>query len=110
MVRRSIVVAALTGAIATASASPRTDPTSGRAVFTGAATPGPTAVSLNPAALGEGKRDEVYATVATVLDQLGVDRKVVDAGRDALVDGPHASDLELGPGGSIGWISRRGDR
>ena len=46
---------------ARALASPRSDPTTGRAVFTGATTPDATSIELNPAALGLGNvRDEFY--------------------------------------------------
>jgi long-subunit fatty acid transport protein len=109
MVPRSILVVAL-AASSPAGASPRSDPTIGRAVFTGAKVPSATSISLNPAALGLGKTSELYVSAAAVLEQLGVDRRVIDAATNTLVDGPRASDVQLGPGGSIAYMFQAGDR
>lgn len=48
---RAICFALLCGLAAHAVASPRSDPTSGRAVFTGATVPDSSSLELNPAAL-----------------------------------------------------------
>jgi long-subunit fatty acid transport protein len=96
---------------APASASPRSDPTIGRAVFTGATVPSATSISLNPAALGLGKTEhEIYVSAVAVVEQLGIDRRVIDAASGALVAGPTASDVLLGPGGSIAYVGQAGDR
>lgn len=62
--------------IGTAAASPRTDPTSGRAVFTGAANVHPTSVLVNPATVGIDAAVNVYAAYLAstfVLDHERVD-------------------------------------
>jgi hypothetical protein len=97
-------------AVATASASPRSDPTTGRAVFTGATTASPTSIALNPAALGIGKRDEIYAAFAGLLEQLGIDRKAIDPDTNTLVDADHVSDYPVGAGGQFAVVWHPGTR
>lgn len=74
----SLVAAALSlGAAGRAEASPRTDPTIGRAVFTGAAMVHPTSIVVNPATLGIDAAVNVYTAylAATgILDHELVDR------------------------------------
>jgi long-subunit fatty acid transport protein len=94
----------LCSALATASASPRSDPTTGRAVFTGASVASPTSVSLNPAALGTGQTGELYLALASVLEQLGVDRRAIDRATNTLVDAGHVSDTQLGAGGQLAFV------
>jgi long-subunit fatty acid transport protein len=81
-------------------ASPRSDPTSGRAVFTGAATPHATSIVLDPAALGVGQRDEIYVALTGVLDRLRIDLSGVDDG-DLQAPAGRVSDLELSPGAMV---------
>lgn len=105
-----ILVLAL-GAAQGALASPRSDPTTGRAVFTGATLPNATSISLNPAALGLGSAaTEIYAAVVAVLDQMSVDRRLLDVDTGAFTDGPHAAQTELDPGGMVAVVWHPGER
>src|SRR6185295_11478932 len=103
MALRRILLWALIGTAATAQASPRGDPTTGRAVFTGAATPHPTSIGLDPAALGLGPANQFYAAITGVLDQLHIqlDRIALDGSRSP---GPKVSDVEPSPGAMIAFI------
>jgi hypothetical protein len=85
---------------AVAHASPRTDPTTGRAVFTGATVPHATSISLNPSALGLGAVNEIYAAFMAVADQVGVDRE----------SGESVNDTLFAPGGMVAVIYHPGDR
>ncbi|HEY5938759.1 MAG TPA: hypothetical protein VIU61_29105 [Kofleriaceae bacterium] len=85
---------------AVAHASPRTDPTTGRAVFTGATVPHATSISLNPSALGLGAINEIYAAFTATADQVGVDRE----------SGESVSDTLFAPGGMVAVIYHPGDR
>jgi long-subunit fatty acid transport protein len=98
--------------IAPAIASPRSDPTTGRAVFTGAATPHATSTSLNPAALGTSpfRGVEFYLAVTSTLQQLGIERRTIDPGTGALSPGPQVTDTQLGPGGNLGLVWHSSDR
>src|SRR4051812_43948016 len=58
--RRILTLALALAGAAPAAASPRSDPTAGRAVFTGATTHHATSIVLDPAALGLGQFDELY--------------------------------------------------
>src|SRR5262245_56575630 len=90
------------GATTTAWASPRSDPTLGRAVFTGATTPHATSIGLNPAALGLGTIDQIYVAVTGTLDQLGIALDGVDPMTGAaLGPGPRVRDSEGGVGATI---------
>src|SRR4051812_45610840 len=113
MAVRRILTLITSGTIAmsSASASPRSDPTAGRAVFTGATTPNATSLTLSPAAVGldpitsvsdrgqdiSGKFELYFAAVAT-LAQVGIDRRLLDVDTGTFHDGPHMRDDELGPG------------
>lgn len=81
-----------------AHASPRTDPTLGRAVFTGATTWNATSIELNPSALGLGIRDEVYVSTFGALNQYSIDR----AGTD------HVGATLFSPGGQLAYIWHTG--
>jgi hypothetical protein len=76
MVARPIFVLVLL--CCAAHASPRTDPTIGRSVFTGATTPHPTSIGLNPAALGLGTSNEAFFALTSTLDYYKIDRDVAD--------------------------------
>lgn len=106
---RAALVTWIALAATAAGASPRADPTVGRAVFTGAATSHPTSLALNPAAIGLATANEVYLAFTSVLDQLTVDRRAIDD-NGALVPGERASDARIGFGGMLGavWQSHRG--
>lgn len=93
---------AVSGAATPAGASPRSDPTTGRAVFTGATSPSSTSTTLNPAALGlDTPATKVYLAVLTTLQQLSIDRRSIDLGTGALTDGPSVHDAAVGPGGEL---------
>jgi hypothetical protein len=100
-----VVVSGLAACVAatTARASPRSDPTIGRAVFTGATLPHPTSIGLDPAALGLGDVDEVYAAIAGTLDQLHIDLDKLDHG-DLQAPAARVRDLELSPGAMLAII------
>lgn len=88
-------------------ASPRSDPTTGRAVFTGAAHAHPTSLVLNPATLGVdaavGLRTAYVASTLLVEDE-SIDRLVEDEA-GVLSAGPTVSDLRGSPGAetTISW-------
>ncbi|MDQ3334592.1 MAG: hypothetical protein M4D80_05495 [Myxococcota bacterium] len=96
MAARPIFVISILCCAITAYASPRTDPTMGRSVFTGATLAHPTSILLNPAALGLGFNAEVYVALSGVLDYYAIDLQTEDA----------VSGTELGAGGMIAGIYR----
>jgi hypothetical protein len=110
MAARPILTLILWSAVTTAAASPRSDATVGRAVFTGATVPSATSITLNPAAIGLGTRDEIYLSVTAVLEQFGIDRKTIDLATDALVPGEQVRDNQLGPGASLAFVWHAGER
>lgn len=93
-----------------ASGSPRSDPTTGRAVFTGATVPSPTSIGLAPAALGLGTLDEIYVAVTSVIEQLGIDRNSIDLATGELTAGPSLRDVEIGPGANVAFLWHPSDR
>ncbi|HWO25231.1 MAG TPA: hypothetical protein VNO30_41110 [Kofleriaceae bacterium] len=93
---------------AIAHASPRSDPTSGRAVFTGATLPSATSIGLNPAALGIGPFGEVVVALTSTLDQIGIDAQELDVATGALVPTARVRAVELSPGGMVGLVLRTG--
>jgi hypothetical protein len=78
MAARPIFVLSMLCCAMFAHASPRTDPTMGRSVFTGATVPHPTSILLNPAALGLGFNTELYFSLSGVLDYYGIDLATAD--------------------------------
>lgn len=82
---------------ARALASPRADPTSGRAVFTGAASTHPTSLHINPGTLGLETGLRVYLASTFTIDQEQVDRQLEDADGQ-LSEGPSVSELRASPG------------
>jgi long-subunit fatty acid transport protein len=100
---RAACAAILCGSIA-AHAEPRTDPTIGRAVFTGATTPGATSLELDPAALAistPNDPDEFYFAGTLLLDRYSIQRRRLDLDTGALSPGDSVHATELGPGGAI---------
>ncbi len=76
----TFVFLGIAGALtAPAAASPRSDPTIGTAVFTGAATQHPTGITLNPATVGLGSGTTVYVGAAATIDQVGATTPAGDA-------------------------------
>ncbi|HEY1559059.1 MAG TPA: hypothetical protein VGF94_29760 [Kofleriaceae bacterium] len=98
------VSCALAAHAANADAQPRTDPTAGRAVFTGATTPNATSIELNPAALDLGKNDEGYVAVTGVIDQLAIHTRTLDLMSGTLSPGPDVSTTTLAPGGMAAYV------
>ena len=101
----SVAVAALPARVGRA--SPMEDPTAGSAVFTGPTSPHPTSIFINPAALlfsRPGFHLHIGGTLR--LDQIGVDRKLVDPDSGQLIGGPSVSATTLSPGADIAvWRS-----
>jgi hypothetical protein len=111
---RGTCLAMLCALHAVALASPRSDPTEGRAVFTGAATAHPTSLDVNPAALGVGLNDatEAYFAATGTLDHIAIDRQDLDVDTGALTPGASVSGNLLSPGGTAAviWHSGAGGR
>jgi hypothetical protein len=98
------------GTVVPAQASPRTDPTAGRAVFTGATMPHPTSIGLDPAAIGLGEVNELYAAITGVLDQLHIDLDRFQS-KDLQSPAANVHDGELSPGAMLALIYHlAGDR
>src|SRR3989442_1282892 len=99
------------GLAAPASASPASDPTAGRAVFTGATTAGATSIDLDPAALGIGtETDEAYFAGMAVIDHTSIDRDSIDLATGALSPAGRVRDTGVGPGAMIAYILHLKDR
>ncbi len=98
------ICAAIVCAATLARAEPRTDPTAGRAVFTGAATPSLTSIDVNPAALDLGTVNELYFAGTLLADRYAIQRKLIDLDTGALSPGPSLHDTELAPGGMVAGI------
>lgn len=79
-------------------------------MFTGATMPAATSIDLNPAAIGPGLTDELYAAVTAVLDRYAIALDRVDAASGARTRGGTVRDLELGPGGMIALVKHLSDR
>ncbi|MFT3700634.1 MAG: hypothetical protein QM831_46245 [Kofleriaceae bacterium] len=96
-------------ACSTAIASPRSDPTTGRAVFTGATMSSATSIDLNPAAIGPGTQTYLYIAAATVIDHYGIrlDQQNLDG---SITQGSHLDDYEIGPGGNAAIVLHVNDR
>jgi hypothetical protein len=110
MAVRRILTLILLCAVTSVQASPRTDPTTGRAVFTGATMPHATAIGLDPAALGLGELDEFYVAITDVIGQIHVDLDRLAQG-DLQSPGARVRDVELSPGAMLAFIYHlAGDR
>jgi long-subunit fatty acid transport protein len=104
-------LAIVVGACATvpAVASPRSDPTDGRAVFTGATSHDPTSIDLNPGAIAEGSFDyELYAAVTGTFDHYGITPRALDLATGAEKPLAHLSDNELAPGATVAAVFHLG--
>jgi hypothetical protein len=89
--------------------SPRSDPTAGRAVFTGAASSNPTSIDINPAALGLGVVSEFYIAALGVLDRYSINRDALDIDTGALSAGPDATtNYTASPGGALAMVWHTG--
>jgi hypothetical protein len=102
MSRAALVIACcLSG---NALASPRSDPTSGRSVFTGATVATATSIDLDPAAIGPGTTDYAYAAATAVLDQYGVRLDALNVATGAITPGETIHDDEWAPGGMLAYV------
>ncbi|NVB78852.1 MAG: hypothetical protein HOV81_10690 [Kofleriaceae bacterium] len=100
-----LVLVGTLGVIAhAADASPRSDPTMGRSVFTGATMPHATSIDLNPAAIGLGEQNEVYGAALLALDQYSITPRRLDINTGMLTDEPHVGEALFSPGGMIAFI------
>lgn len=110
MVRQSLAIACALAAAASASASPYSDPTAGRAVFTGATTAGAESIELNPAALGPGGIDAIYLGASAIVDHYHVRLDHLNLDTGAITPGQTIGDNEFAPGGIAAAILRLNDR
>lgn len=101
---RATWIAIVCAMSAHAVASPRTDPTVGRAVFTGAVSPNPTSIDVNPAALGLGLHSEAYVAAVGTLDQYSIDLAAEDA-VDATIVSPGSTIAFIWHSGTEGRIT-----
>lgn len=85
-------------------ASPRSDPTSGRSVFTGATVAAATSIDLDPAAIGTGVTDYAYVAATAVLDQYGVRLDALNIANGAIAPGQTIHDDEASPGGMLAYV------
>ena len=106
---RAFWLAASCALSAHALASPRSDPTIGRAVFTGATSPDPTSIELNPSALGLGIPYQVYAAALATMDNYSIDRKKLDLDTGALTDGDHLGITQASPGWMAAGVWHAGE-
>ncbi|HEY0191464.1 MAG TPA: hypothetical protein VGC42_10115 [Kofleriaceae bacterium] len=105
-----LAVALLAACAELAHGSPRSDPTSGRAVFTGASLPHATSIDLNPAALGLSNVSAVYLALTSAIDQLHVDLAPFAAGGLAS-PAARVRDVEVSPGAMVAFLYHlAGDR
>lgn len=105
-----LVLAGTLGVLAhAADASPRSDATLGRGVFTGATMPHPTSIELNPAALGlDSPQQEYYFAGQLRLDQYSITPRSLDIDTGALTDGDHVGQALFSPGGMIAAVYHTG--
>ena len=104
---RAIRIAAIAACCgSTAHASPDTDPTAGRAVFTGATLPSTTtSIVLDPAALVLGNAAEVlYVGMTSTVDQYSIDRKNLDLTTGALSPGAQVHAVTTSPGADLAGL------
>jgi long-subunit fatty acid transport protein len=112
--RRALLTLALASGLGAAarpaSASPLEDLSEGSAVFTGPTSAHPTALFINPAALGlSGQGWHVQTGSSLRIDQLRIDRYTIDPRTSAASDGPDASVVTPSAGGMLAWWSKFGD-
>src|SRR6185503_20870175 len=107
MLRAALPLVALTGI---AAASPRSDPTAGRAVFTGATVAGAESIDLDPAAIGPTFLNAIYLGASAVIDHYRVRLDSLDPTTGAITPGANVGDNELAPGGIIAAIIHVNDR
>lgn len=102
MAARRILTLAVFGALISyevSEASPRTDPTSGRAVFTGATAEHASSITLSPAALALAVGNELYLALTSTLEQTTIQGPGVDV-----------HDTTPAPGGVLAILWRTSER
>jgi hypothetical protein len=109
MSRRRNLTLAMLCASAQAAGSPRSDPTTGRAVWTGATEGNPTSITLDPAAIGQGTATETYLSLTGTLDQVHVDRSYL-ALDGSVSPGPTIHAVMVNPGATAGIVWHTSDR
>jgi hypothetical protein len=87
---------------ASAHASPRSDPTIGRTVFTGATVAHPTSIELNPAALGVDVHTQYYVAALAAIDQWKIDHRGVTTTESV-------DDATISPGGTVAAVWHTGN-
>ncbi|MEO8845774.1 MAG: hypothetical protein ABI591_09195 [Kofleriaceae bacterium] len=91
-------------------ASPRSDPTAGRSVFTGATMAAASSIDLDPAAIGPGQQSYLYLAATAVIDRYGVRLDHLDVDSGAITPGDTVHDNELGAGGDFAYVWHLSDR
>jgi hypothetical protein len=91
-------------------ASPRSDPTAGRSVFTGATMAAASSIDLDPAAIGPGQQSYLYLAATSVIDRYGVRLDHLDPDTGTTTPGDTIHDNEIGPGGDLAVIWHFSDR
>jgi hypothetical protein len=88
-------------------ASPMEDQSAGNAVFSGPTSPHPSSIFINPASLLFSRPGfHLHIGGSLRLDQISVDRRLVDPASGQLTDGPSASTTTWSPGGDLAvWRS-----
>lgn len=111
MAARPILTFVLCSAVVSAAhASPRTDTTAGRSVFTGATSPHASSITLNPAALAQSDVPQVFVALTGIVDMYRIDRRQLDLDTGTLVAGDAVESSELGAGGMLGVVLHPGTR
>ncbi len=99
-----VALALVCGLCGHALASPRSDPTSGRSVFTGATMPAATSIDLDPAAIGLGTLDYAYVAAMAAIDRYAIRLDSIDVATGAVTPGDTLHDYEVGPGGMLAYV------
>lgn len=92
-----------------AAGSPLEDPTLNAAVFTGPTQPHASSIQTNPAALGLATQGwHLFLGGSLRLDQVTIDRQLIDPSTGAQSDGPTSRSLTASPGGMLAgyWKGR----
>jgi long-subunit fatty acid transport protein len=108
--RRILTLAVCTQIASVAYASPRSDPTTGRAVFTGATESNATSVTLSPAAMGLVKQLQFYFGAVATLTQTSIDLQDNDIDTGASKSAGSSSATTFAPGGDFALVWPTSDR
>ncbi|HEY4182530.1 MAG TPA: outer membrane protein transport protein [Kofleriaceae bacterium] len=108
--RRILTLVVCTQIASVAYASPRSDPTTGRAVFTGATEQSATSVTMSPAAMGLVKQLQFYFGAVATLTQTSIDLKENDIDTGASKDAGSANATMFAPGADVALVWPTSDR